>query len=125
MGGYAARIAKGVALKAKLTIYKVSWKESECFDSDILFAFDPTVSDGVDVILISIGSGDSVFSPHYLDSITIGAYSLVSKGIFVSSSTGNEGPSSMTVTNLVPWLMTVSAGTIDCSFPAVVILRDG
>lgn len=125
MGGYTARIAKGVALKERLAVYKVCWKESSWFDSDILFAFDTAVSDGVDVILISIGSGDNVFSPHYLNLIAIGAYSFISKGIFVSSSAGKEGPGSMTVTNLVPWLMTVSAGTIDCSFPAVIILRNG
>ncbi|GKG13307.1 subtilisin-like protease SBT1.6, partial [Tanacetum coccineum] len=79
-------IAKGVAPKARLAIYKVCWKNSGCFDSDILAAFDAAVNDGVDVISISIGGGDGISSPYYLDPIAIGAYGAVSRGVFVSSS---------------------------------------
>jgi hypothetical protein len=46
MAGYTARVAKGVAPKARLAVYKVCWKESRCFDSDILAAFDSAVFDG-------------------------------------------------------------------------------
>nr|DAD46788.1 TPA_asm: hypothetical protein HUJ06_016725 [Nelumbo nucifera] len=125
MAGYAYGIAKGVAPKARLAAYKVCWKNSGCYDSDILAAFDRAVSDGVDVISISIGGGDGVSSPYYLDPIAIGAYGAVSKGVFMSSSAGNDGPNGMSVTNLAPWLTTVGAGTIDRSFPASVILGDG
>ncbi|KAM3376826.1 subtilisin-like protease SBT1.6 [Capsicum galapagoense] len=125
MSGYASGIAKGVAPKARLAVYKVCWKNSGCFDSDILAAFDAAVSDGVDVISISIGGGDGISSPYYLDPIAIGAYGAVSRGVFVSSSAGNDGPNGMSVTNLAPWLTTVGAGTIDRNFPAEVILGDG
>ncbi|BAT91046.1 hypothetical protein LR48_Vigan08g183300 [Vigna angularis] len=125
MSGYASGIAKGVAPKARLAVYKVCWKNSGCFDSDILAAFDIAVSDGVDVISISIGGGDGIASPYYLDPIAIGSYGAVSRGVFVSSSAGNDGPSGMTVTNLAPWLTTVGAGTIDRDFPAQVFLGDG
>lgn len=125
MEGYAFGIAKGVAPKARLAAYKVCWKDSGCFDSDILAAFDAAVSDGVDVISISIGGGDGVSSPYYLDPIAIGSYGAVSRGIFVSSSAGNDGPNGMTVTNIAPWLTTVGAGTIDRNFPADVILGNG
>ncbi|KAJ0667864.1 putative cucumisin [Helianthus annuus] len=125
MSGYAAGIAKGVAPKARLAVYKVCWKNSGCFDSDILAAFDAAVNDGVDVISISIGGGDGISSPYYLDPIAIGAYGAVSRGVFVSSSAGNDGPNGMSVTNLAPWLTTVGAGTIDRNFPAEVILGDG
>ncbi|KAI3780942.1 hypothetical protein L2E82_10936 [Cichorium intybus] len=125
MAGYAAGIAKGVAPKARLAVYKVCWKSSGCFDSDILAAFDAAVNDGVDVISISIGGGDGISSPYYLDPIAIGAYGAVSRGVFVSSSAGNDGPNGMSVTNLAPWLTTVGAGTIDRNFPAEVILGDG
>ncbi|XP_042494602.1 subtilisin-like protease SBT1.6 [Macadamia integrifolia] len=124
MAGYAPGVAKGVAPKARLAVYKVCWKGSGCFDSDILAAFDRAVADGVDVISISIG-GNGVSAPYYLDPIAIGAYGAVSKGVFVSSSAGNDGPNGMTVTNLAPWLTTVAAGTIDRNFPADVILGDG
>ncbi|KAL2469295.1 Subtilisin-like protease SBT1.6 [Forsythia ovata] len=125
MEGYASGIAKGVAPKARLAVYKVCWKNSGCFDSDILAAFDDAVNDGVDVISISIGGGDGISSPYYLDPIAIGAYGAVSRGIFVSSSAGNDGPNGMSVTNLAPWLTTVGGGTIDRDFPADVILGDG
>lgn len=125
MSGYASGIAKGVAPKARLAVYKVCWKNSGCFDSDILAAFDIAVSDGVDVISISIGGGDGIASPYYLDPIAIGSYGAVSRGVFVSSSAGNDGPSGMSVTNLAPWLTTVGAGTIDRDFPAQVVLGDG
>ncbi|XP_047320005.1 subtilisin-like protease SBT1.6 [Impatiens glandulifera] len=125
MSGYAAGIAKGVAPKARLAIYKVCWNQAGCFDSDILAAFDAAVNDGVDVISISIGGGDGISSPYYLDPIAIGSYGAVSRGIFVSSSAGNDGPSGMSVTNLAPWITTVGAGTIDRNFPADVILGNG
>lgn len=125
MSGYAPGIAKGVAPKARLAAYKVCWKNSGCFDSDILAAFDAAVNDGVDVISISIGGGDGISSPYYLDPIAIGSYGAVSRGVVVSSSAGNDGPNLMSVTNLAPWVVTVGAGTIDRNFPANVILGNG
>ncbi|KAK4284848.1 hypothetical protein QN277_001626 [Acacia crassicarpa] len=125
MSGYASGIAKGVAPKARLAVYKVCWKGLGCFDSDILAAFDAAVSDGVDVISLSIGGGEGVVSPFYLDPIAIGSYGAVSRGVFVATSAGNDGPSGMSVTNSAPWLTTVGAGTIDRDFPAEVILGDG
>ncbi|CAF2032260.1 unnamed protein product [Brassica napus] len=125
MSGYASGIAKGIAPKARIAAYKVCWKDSGCLDSDILAAFDAAVVDGVDVISISIGGGDGITSPYYLDPIAIGSYGAASKGIFVSSSAGNEGPNGMSVTNLAPWVTTVGAGTIDRNFPADAILGDG
>ncbi|KAG4215267.1 hypothetical protein ERO13_A01G166966v2 [Gossypium hirsutum] len=125
MGGYAAGIAKGVAPKARLAVYKVCWKSSGCFDFDILAAFDAAVNDVVDVISISVGGGDGISTTYHLDPIAIGAYGAVSPEVFVSSSTGNDGPNLMSVTNLAHWLVTVRAGTIDRNFSADVILSDG
>ncbi|XP_021753081.1 subtilisin-like protease SBT1.6 [Chenopodium quinoa] len=125
MNGYASGVAKGVAPKARLAVYKVCWKNSGCFDSDILAAFDAAVNDGVDVISISIGGGDGISSPYYLDPIAIGSYGAVSRGVFVSSSAGNDGPNTMSVTNLAPWITTVGAGTIDRNFPAEIVLGNG
>ncbi|CAI0557734.1 unnamed protein product [Linum tenue] len=125
MEGYALGVAKGVAPKARLAVYKVCWKDAGCLDSDILAAFDAAVTDGVDVISISIGGGDGISSPYYLDPIAIGSYGAVSRGVVVSSSAGNDGPNSMSVTNLAPWLVTVGASTIDRNFPADVVLGDG
>ncbi|KNA17675.1 hypothetical protein SOVF_077740 [Spinacia oleracea] len=125
MSGYAPGVAKGVAPKARLAVYKVCWEKAGCFDSDILAAFDAAVNDGVDVISISIGGGDGISSPYYLDPIAIGSYGAVSRGVFVSSSAGNDGPNTMSVTNLAPWITTVGAGTIDRNFPAEIVLGNG
>lgn len=125
MEGYAPGVAKGVAPKARVAAYKVCWKGAGCLDSDILAGFDRAVADGVDVISVSIGGGNGVASPFYLDPIAIGAYGAVSRGVFVATSAGNEGPTAMSVTNLAPWLATVGAGTIDRNFPAEIVLGDG
>lgn len=125
MEGYASGVAKGVAPKARVAAYKVCWKGAGCMDSDILAGFDRAVADGVDVISVSIGGGSGVTAPFYLDPIAIGAYGAVSWGVFVATSAGNEGPTSMSVTNLAPWLATVGAGTIDRNFPAEIVLGDG
>ncbi|XP_062216219.1 subtilisin-like protease SBT1.6 [Phragmites australis] len=125
MEGYASGVAKGVAPKARVAAYKVCWKGAGCLDSDILAGFDRAVADGVDVISVSIGGGSGVTSPFYLDPIAIGSYGAVSRGVFVATSAGNEGPTAMSVTNLAPWLATVGAGTIDRNFPAEIVLGDG
>lgn len=125
MEGYASGVAKGIAPRARVAAYKVCWKGAGCLDSDILAGFDRAVADGVDVISVSIGGGNAVASPFYLDPIAIGAYGAVSRGVFVATSAGNEGPTAMSVTNLGPWLATVGAGTIDRSFPAEIVLGDG
>ncbi|XP_078448281.1 subtilisin-like protease SBT1.6 [Wolffia australiana] len=125
LGGYAAGIAKGVAPKSRLAVYKVCWRGAGCMDSDILAGFDAAVADGVDVISVSIGGGDGGAAPFYLDPIAIGSFGATARGVFVSSSAGNDGPASMSVTNLAPWLTTVGAGTIDRTFPAELVLGDG
>lgn len=125
MKGFASGTARGVAPKARLAVYKVCWMGAGCFDSDILAAFETAVSDGVDVISISIGGGEGIAAPYYLDPIAIGSFAAVARGIFVSSSAGNEGPISGSVTNLAPWMTAVGAGTIDRSFPADVTLGNG
>eukprot|EP00249_Psilotum_nudum_P014794 c25009_g1_i2 orf=549-2870(+) len=119
--GYAFGMAKGVAPKARIAAYKVCWL-SGCFDSDILAAFDQAVADGVNVISLSVG-GSVV--PYYLDSISLGAFGAMERGVFVSASGGNDGPADLTVTNVSPWITTVGAGTLDRDFPADVKLGNG
>ncbi|KAK6914632.1 Peptidase S8/S53 domain [Dillenia turbinata] len=119
--GYARGVAAGMAPKARLAAYKVCWNAG-CYDSDILAAFDAAVSDGVDVISLSVGG---VVVPYYLDAIAIGAFGASDAGIFVSASAGNGGPGGLTVTNVAPWVTTVGAGSIDRDFPAEVKLGNG
>ncbi|KAJ4747967.1 Subtilisin-like protease [Rhynchospora pubera] len=87
----------------------------ECFDSDILAAFDAAISDGVDVVSMSVG-GDPV--DYFNDGIAIGSFHAVKSGIICSA--GNSGPTAGSVSNVAPWIFTVGASTMDREFPAYV-----
>ncbi|XP_061348213.1 subtilisin-like protease 4 [Gastrolobium bilobum] len=120
--GNAKGTAAGMAPHAHLAIYRVCY-EDDCAESDILAGLDAAVEDGVDVISISLGSREPPSS--FSDSIAIGAFAAIQKGIFVSCAAGNYGPSSGTVVNGAPWILTVGASTIDRSFVATAKLGNG
>ncbi|GAA0139970.1 serine protease [Lithospermum erythrorhizon] len=94
--GYAQGEAEGMATKARIAAYKICWAMG-CFDSDILEAMDEAVSDGVDIISLSVGSSGSA-SEYDQDSIAIGAFGA---------------------------MLHVGASTIDREFPTDVVLGDG
>ncbi|XP_022864958.1 subtilisin-like protease SBT1.8 [Olea europaea var. sylvestris] len=119
--GYASGTARGMAPHARVAIYKVCWKTG-CFGSDILAGMEQAILDGVDVLSLSLGG---ISLPYYLDTIAIGAFTAMEKGIFVSCSAGNDGPDKATVANVAPWIMTVGAGTLDRNFPAYATLGNG
>ncbi|CAB4318504.1 unnamed protein product [Prunus armeniaca] len=116
--GYATGTARGMAPHARVAAYKVCWSTG-CFGSDILAGMDRAIVDGVDVLSLSLGGGSS---PYYRDTIAIGAFTATERGIFVSCSAGNSGPSKASLANTAPWIMTVGAGTLDRDFPAYALL---
>ncbi|KAJ4747969.1 Subtilisin-like protease [Rhynchospora pubera] len=113
--GYGSGIAKGGSPHARVAAYKVCWPQ--CFDTDILAAFDAAISDGVHVLSISLGG---IPSDYFSDGIAIGSFHAVKKGINVICSAGNSGPTAGSVTNVAPWIFTVGASTMDREFPAYV-----
>ncbi|XP_034899667.1 subtilisin-like protease SBT5.4 isoform X2 [Populus alba] len=121
--GYGNGTAKGGSPHARAAAYKVCWPpingSNECFDADILAAFDVAISDGVDVLSVSLGGDPTEFSD---DAIAIGSFHAVAKGITVVASAGNSGPSPGTVSNVAPWLITVGASTMDRAFTIYVAL---
>ncbi|XP_039683732.1 subtilisin-like protease SBT4.14 isoform X2 [Medicago truncatula] len=120
--GLANGTSRGAVPSARLAIYKVCWSSTGCADMDILAAFEAAIHDGVDVISISIGGG----SPDYVhDSISIGAFHAMRKGIITVASAGNDGPSMGTVTNTAPWIVTAAASGIDRAFKSTVQLGSG
>ncbi|KDP32042.1 hypothetical protein JCGZ_12503 [Jatropha curcas] len=119
--GYAAGTARGMATHARVAVYKVCWLGG-CFSSDILAAMDKAIADGVNVLSMSLGGG---MSDYYKDSVAIGAFAAMEKGILVSCSAGNAGPTSYSLSNVAPWITTVGAGTLDRDFPAFVSLGNG
>ena len=107
--------ASGGSPRARVAAYKVCWPETEttggCYDADIMAAVDAAISDGVDVLSMSIGaSGGTEF---FKDGLSISSFHAVKNNIAVVCSAGNSGPDWGTVTNAAPWIFTVGASTTD------------
>ncbi|KAL0317708.1 UNVERIFIED_CONTAM: Subtilisin-like protease SBT1.3 [Sesamum angustifolium] len=119
--GYAYGTARGMAPGARIAAYKVCWTGG-CFSSDILSAMDQAVADGVNVLSISLGGG---VSSYYRDSLSIGAFGAMERGVLISCSAGNGGPDPISLTNVSPWVTTVGASTMDRDFPATIKLGTG
>ncbi|XP_066347185.1 subtilisin-like protease 4 [Miscanthus floridulus] len=118
--GQAAGTASGMAPRAHVAMYKVCG--DECTSADILAGIDAAVGDGCDVISMSLG-GPTL--PFYEDSLAIGTFAAVEKGVFVSLAAGNDGPADSTLSNDAPWMLTVAAGTMDRLIAAQVRLGNG
>lgn len=124
-GGLAEGLARGGAPLAHLAIYKVCWgiDSGGCTDADLLKAFDKAIHDGVDILSVSVGNEIPLYSyVDHRDSIAMGSFHAVAKGITVVCSGGNDGPISGTIENTAPWLITVAATTIDRAFPTSITL---
>lgn len=119
--GLARGMAKGGASLSRLAMYKTC-SLAGCASSAVMKAIDDAISDGVDIISISLGMS-SVFQSDFLsDPIAIGAFHADQKGILVVCSGGNDGPDPFTVVNTAPWILTVAASSIDRNFQSTIIL---
>ncbi|KAF3322196.1 subtilisin-like protease SDD1 [Carex littledalei] len=113
--------ARGVAPGAHIAVYKVCWFDG-CYSSDILAGIDDAINDGVNVLSLSLGGFPT---PLFEDSIAIGSFRAVERGVAVICAAGNNGPAAMSVANEAPWITTVGASTMDRRFPAIVRLGNG
>ncbi|WJX88856.1 hypothetical protein P8452_70897 [Trifolium repens] len=118
--GYGNGTVSGGSPKARVVSYKVCWSpDTGCYDADILAAFEASISDGVDVLSISLGSNQV---EYYETGQSIGSFHAVANGITVVSAATNYGPYLSSVGNLEPWVFTVAASTIDREFNSFVTL---
>ncbi|KAK7346595.1 hypothetical protein VNO80_21118 [Phaseolus coccineus] len=109
--------ASGGSPKARVAAYMVCWPNliffgGGCSDADIMAAFMAAISDGVEVLSLSLGAtkAQDYFEE---DVIAIGSFHAVASGIVVMASAGNSGPFPKFVSNVGPWVLTVAASTID------------
>lgn len=131
LGGYAKGRATGGASLTRLAIYKACWpikgqskdQGNTCIDVDMLKAIDDAISDGVDVLSISIGYKKPI--AYGDDVISRGALEATRKNIVVVCSAGNSGPLGSTLSNPAPWIITVAASTLDRTFHAPILLHNG
>ncbi|CAD6261153.1 unnamed protein product [Miscanthus lutarioriparius] len=114
--------ASGIAPRAHVAMYKSCG--DECTSAEMLAGVDAAVGDGCDVLSISLGD-TSPDTPFYQDSLAIGTYGAVEKGVFVSISAGNSGPNASTLINDAPWMLTVAASTMDRLIGSQVRLGNG
>ncbi|KAJ9141454.1 hypothetical protein P3X46_031992 [Hevea brasiliensis] len=106
--GYGKGTARGVAIRARVAIYKICWSQG-CHGADILAGVEGYFRCGKP-------------APYHEDPTAIAAFSAIQYGIFVSCAAGNSGPIKSTVSNVAPWIMSVGAGSIDRDFPAYILL---
>ncbi|KAK3420580.1 hypothetical protein EUGRSUZ_G01429 [Eucalyptus grandis] len=122
--GYAKGSATGIAPAARLAMYKVIFQtdDNDLAATDTLAGMDQAIADGVDILSLSLGFGETSFDQN---PIAVGAFAAMERGIFVACSAGNDGPQGYTMLNGAPWLTTVGAGTISRDFAANIVLGNG
>ncbi|XVE69291.1 hypothetical protein DITRI_Ditri09bG0140000 [Diplodiscus trichospermus] len=111
--GFGSGTARGGVPSARIAVYKVCWSDG-CHDADILAAFDDAISDGVDIISLSVGGRTA--RDYFKDPIAIGAFHAMKNGVLTVNSAGNNGPAPSSILSLSPWLLSVAASTIDRKF---------
>ncbi|KAK8540739.1 hypothetical protein V6N13_010353 [Hibiscus sabdariffa] len=119
--GVAKGTARGGVPLARIAMYKICWSDG-CSDVDLLAAYDDAIHDGVDIVSLSLGGVSREF---FQDSIAIGAFHAMRKGILTSCAGGNDGPQISTIENVAPWIFTVAASSIDRQFTSIIKLGDG
>ncbi|MED6133363.1 hypothetical protein PIB30_027660 [Stylosanthes scabra] len=121
--------AKGGSPRARVVAYKVCWSrtdENSCHDGDILRAIDQAISDGVDIINLSVGGRRGVTSYDiFTDGVSLAAFHAMSNNVLCVASAGNDGPDPGTVANGAPWIFTIGASTIDRDFTSTLTFSDG
>ncbi|XAR60009.1 Cucumisin [Bertholletia excelsa] len=111
--GFGLGTARGGVPSARIAVYKTLWSYGSS-DTDILAAFDDAIADGVDII--SISQGGNYAEDYFSNSIAVGSFHAMKKGILTSAAAGNGGPQRQTISNVAPWLVSVASGTTDRKF---------
>ncbi|KAM6549674.1 hypothetical protein CsatB_021350 [Cannabis sativa] len=117
--------ARGGAPSARIASYKVCYSGGGCSTAAILKAIDDAISDGVDILSISISYNSPSSNSFLNDPFAIGAFHAEQNGILSVFAAGNAGPTPSTVSHTAPWMFSVAASTIDRDFRSVIHLGNG
>jgi len=103
----------GVAPRANIISYQVCMPTGGCGGEAMLFAIEQAIKDGVDVINMSIGGGESF---PWDDAFEMAFLSAREAGVAVVLSAGNSGAANgtdslYTVDHTSPWVLNVAATT--------------
>ncbi|KAK1353471.1 Subtilisin-like protease [Heracleum sosnowskyi] len=121
--GLAQGTARGGVPSARIAAYRACDAYGDCNEADILAAFDDAIADGVDIISISIAYSDE--DPVGQQSIEVGAFHAMERGVLTVAAAGNFGNSSGTVDNSMPWMLSVAASSIDRRLVDKLVLGNG
>ncbi|XP_028779752.1 cucumisin-like [Neltuma alba] len=108
--------ARGGVPSARIAVYKACWSSDSCYEVDILAAFEEAISDGVDILSVSLGSLSVVHRDLFEDVYAIGSFHAMKNGILTSLAAMNSGPQLFTISSFAPWSLSVAASTIDRKF---------
>ncbi|KAK6272277.1 hypothetical protein POUND7_009360 [Theobroma cacao] len=103
---------RGGVPSARIAVYRIC-NDIGCSDIKILAAFDDAIDDGVDIISMSVGGSAR---DYHSDSIAIGSFHAMKKGVLTSCAAGNDGPDLASLANGAPWILTVGATATDRLF---------
>ncbi|CAN8253243.1 unnamed protein product [Cochlearia groenlandica] len=113
--------ARSAVPASRIAAYKVC-DTTQCTSESILSAFDDAIADGVDIISISLGLNSA--KVYEKDTIAIGAFHAMVKGILTVNSAANSGPEPSTVVSVAPWILAVGASTTNREFVTKVVTGD-
>jgi len=119
--GLAKGTIRGGVPSSRIATYKVC--NPKCSDENVLAAFDDAIADGVDIITVSLGNNNYV--EFLKDTLAIGSFHAMEKGILTVHAAGNSGPGPSTISSIAPWLFSVAATTIDRQFIDKLVLGNG
>ncbi|CAH2035943.1 unnamed protein product [Thlaspi arvense] len=112
---------RGGVPASRIAAYKVC-TEDGCTSDAILSAFDDAIADGVDLISVSLGGSPDRYEE---DTLSIGAFHAMTKGILTVHSAGNSGPDPAMIGSVAPWILTVAASTTNRAFITKIVLKNG
>ncbi|KAJ7269441.1 hypothetical protein O6H91_Y398200 [Diphasiastrum complanatum] len=117
--GFTYGNASGMAPRARIAVYKALYPKLGGFVADVVAAIDQAVSDGVDILSLSVGpaSPPSSSSTTFMNVFDMALLAAVKVGIFVAQAGGNDGPYPRTIVSFSPWIITVAAGVDDRRYP--------